>query len=94
MRSPDDFSETLGSVPRASSCYRERATAMAIGLRGIAAASVAAVTLCAFAHGAELDQEEMASEDAIMLQVAPESATAPTGSRCRRCPRNWSPPRR
>ena len=53
---PNDVSQTLGSVPRTSCCVRQRATTMAIGLRALVAASVAALSVGAFAHGAELDQ--------------------------------------
>ena len=79
MMRPDDASQTLCSVPRSCSCFRQRATTMAMGLRAIAAASVAALSVGAFAHGAELDQEHVASEDAIMRRFAPDSATAASG---------------
>ena len=76
---PDDASQTLCSVPRFCSCFRQSATTMAMGLRAIAAASAAALSVGAFAHGAEFDQEHVASEDAIMRRFAPDSATAASG---------------
>ena len=73
---PNDVSLTLGSVPRTSCCVRQGATTMAIGLRALVAASVAALSVGAFALGGELDQPDVASEDGIMLPFAPDSATA------------------